>query len=270
MTCAGNPFDYCGAGNRLQLYRLATASSVIQSEPPTSSTPASSAAASTTTAPSPTGTLAVRPTVSPFTFAGCWTEGNGARALSAKGYESATQMTLESCADFCEGFKYFGTEYSSQCYCGNALHPTSENVSVSDCGMTCSGSPHDYCGGGNRLSLYENDDVVPPSGPSHPPVVNDEWSFYSCLTEGANGVRALGDRSTADDEMTLGTCAEFCEGYAYFGTEYGRECYCGDLIGNGATVAPETECSMACAGDGGEYCGAGNRLSVYSFGVDEE
>ena len=28
MVCGGNAYEYCGAGNRLELYRLASASSV--------------------------------------------------------------------------------------------------------------------------------------------------------------------------------------------------------------------------------------------------
>jgi hypothetical protein len=33
MVCAGDPFEYCGAGNRLELYRLAIVSLSTTSEP---------------------------------------------------------------------------------------------------------------------------------------------------------------------------------------------------------------------------------------------
>lgn len=34
MTCAGDPFSYCGAGNRLELYILETASTSTTGAPP--------------------------------------------------------------------------------------------------------------------------------------------------------------------------------------------------------------------------------------------
>jgi hypothetical protein len=43
------------------------------------------------------------------------------------------------------------------------------------------------------------------------------------MTEGTNG-RALASAATASDTMTNEICEAFCSAYAYFGTEYGREC----------------------------------------------
>ncbi|KAK3994786.1 putative fungistatic metabolite [Cladorrhinum sp. PSN332] len=270
MLCAGNPLEYCGSGNRLELYKLPGESSTSSSATGTgTSTQASTVATSTTSTTAPTGTLQHQPTVSPYTLAGCWTEGTGSRALTGKGTASGS-MTLESCAEFCDGFKFFGTEYASECYCGNTLHSTSANVSLSDCSMPCSGNALQYCGAGNRLSLYERDDLsvgTPPAGPSHPEVVTSgdkEWEFYKCMTEGGPGVRALASEQWADDGMTLEACAGFCEGYTYFGAEYGRECYCGNVFGQGSVEAASVdECGMGCAGNGSEFCGAGNRLSAY-------
>ncbi|KAK4467137.1 heme peroxidase [Cladorrhinum samala] len=244
MVCGGDASEYCGAGNRLNVY-------------------STTATRSTSAAPTQTGTLQHQPTVSPYTIAGCWTEGTGSRALAAKSTASAT-MTLESCATFCEGFKFFGTEYSSECYCGNTIHSTSVNVSLSECSMTCSGNPLQYCGAGNRLSLYERDLAVsdPPSGPTQPQTVGAGWSFYKCMTEGT-GVRALSSEAWAAGTMTLEGCADFCQGYTYFGAEYASECYCGNVFGAGSVEANVQDCSMPCAGNASEYCGAGNRLSVY-------
>ncbi|KXX74595.1 putative fungistatic metabolite [Madurella mycetomatis] len=252
MVCAGDPYEYCGAGNRLELYRLASVSST---------TGPSSEATTTTATPSPTGTLARQPTVSPYIFAGCWTEGTGARALSADTYASANNMTLENCAAFCDGYRYFGTEYAGECFCGNTIHPTSTEASLEDCSMACTGNPYQYCGGANRLELYETDDVTAPAGPSQPVTVGT-WTFYGCMTE-ATAARALGSDSFAADILTLEDCAEFCAGYQYFGAEFGRECYCGNSFGTGSAEAPAGDCTMTCAGDSSQFCGAGNRLSVY-------
>jgi hypothetical protein len=230
----------------------------------------------TTTISAPTATLTRTPTVPPFTHAGCWTEGTGARALGAKTYASASNMTLDSCAAFCAGHRFFGTEYASECYCGDILHASASNASLADCAMPCSGDPSQYCGGAERLELYENEDVVvaptdpptdPPVEPSQPETVSTsegaEWAFHGCVTEG-DGVRALGAEALASDELTLEACAAFCGAYRFFGAEYGRECYCGNEIAESAAEVDAAECSMACAGDGEVLCGNGNRLSVYA------
>lgn len=63
---------------------------------------------------------------------------------------------------------------------------------------------------------------------------------------------------------SLEACATFCAGYKYFGTEYGQECYCGNTLGY-VTVEPETDCNMPCTRNQREYCGVGNRLSLYQY-----
>jgi hypothetical protein len=199
-----------------------------------------------------------RPTIAGRTLAGCWTEGNGARALNQKSTASAA-MTLEVCAAFCDGYKYFGTEYSSECFCGDFLHATSSEAPISDCSMTCSGNPYQYCGAGNRLELYVTQSNA--TGPSQPPTVG-AYSFEGCKSEGASS-RALTGPSTTSDTMTNAACATFCSGYSFFGTEYGRECYCGNTLSTESFPVPATECNMLCSGANAEYCGAGNRLSVY-------
>lgn len=137
-------------------------------------------------------------------------------------------MTLQTCLQNCTGFTYWGTEYGSQCYCGDTLASSSTSAPFSECNMVCSGDPYEYCGGSDRLELYSTIatptatlGVVPTVGP---------YSFVGCWTEGTD-VRALSDDSYADDSMTLESCASFCSGYVYFGTEYGDECECCPFCG---------------------------------------
>ncbi|KAK4670179.1 uncharacterized protein QC763_209370 [Podospora pseudopauciseta] len=260
MTCAGDPFSYCGAGNRLELYILETASTSTTGVPPVEVTTTATATATSTTSAAPTGTLSRVPTVSPYSYAGCYTEGTGSRALTGKStYDS--EMTLEFCAGYCSGYKYMATQYSAECFCGNTLHSTSTEAAQGDCSMTCAGNEFQYCGGPNRLELYVQEDVEAPAAPSQPETVGN-WTFYQCRTEGSPG-RALAAETYAADTMTLESCADFCAGYTYFGTEYARECFCGNSFGVGSIEAPAAECSMTCAGNGSQFCGAGNRLSIY-------
>jgi hypothetical protein len=64
--------------------------------------------------------------------------------------------------------------------------------------------------------------------------------------------------------MTLEMCMSNCEGYNYWGTEYGIECFCGNSIGPDSEEAPLAECDMACGGDATQFCGAGSRIELYS------
>lgn len=72
--------------------------------------------------------------------------------------------------------------------------------------------------------------------------------------------------------MTIEACLERCWEYRYAGVEYGRECWCGDVLDfrgeadatPGRTVA-DSECSFPCPGDERVSCGAGVRLSLYTL-----
>ena len=104
-----------------------------------------------------------------------------------------------------------------------------------------------------------------PSGPANKATVG-AYRYYGCQTE-ATTERALSGAAYAYDTMTLESCAANCTSFSYFGVEYGRECYCGNLFNSGSAAAPATDCSFPCGGDGKELCGAGNRLSVYVKGT---
>ncbi|CRK37128.1 hypothetical protein BN1708_007318 [Verticillium longisporum] len=267
MRCAGNPLQFCGDGNRLELYRASAASSATLASSTAATTGGAESsvrlneATSSSSAPSPTGPSPV-PTVSPFTLVGCQAEATSVpRALSAKSTTS-NSMTLADCAAFCTGYRYFGTEYAAECYCGNSLHASSSVAPLDDCAMPCAGDPLTHCGGPNRLTLYEDPAraSTPPREPRQPAFAGD-FVWFGCRTEPA-GARALSGKERAADDMTNESCAAFCEGFAMFGTEYGRECFCGDELHAGAAGAPEEQCSMLCAGADDEFCGNGNRLSV--------
>ncbi|KAF1730807.1 WSC domain-containing protein [Beauveria bassiana] len=235
MACGGDPTVYCGAGNRLELF---------------------STTASVTT---PTGTLRHKETVAPYTMVGCWAEAPTNRALLS-GSTSGPDMTNEKCADYCKTYRYFGTEYGSECYCGSFVGTDTAAAPLADCNMPCAGDQFQYCGASNRLELYMNP-AIPGGVPEQPPAAGD-FALVGCQTE-VNTTRALAGTSTAADKMTNQLCATFCKDYEYFGTEYGRECYCGNTLSTLSAVAPKGECAMLCGGSNVEFCGGSNRLSVY-------
>ena len=64
------------------------------------------------------------------------------------------------------------------------------------------------------------------------------------------GKRTLTGGTFANASLTNTQCVKFCAGKGnyYAGTEYSRECYCGNSLVNGGTAAAEADCNMACAG----------------------
>ncbi|KAL8818955.1 MAG: hypothetical protein Q9223_002519 [Gallowayella weberi] len=96
-----------------------------------------------------------------YSYIGCYSEVAGGRALSGKTPAApATGTTVESCAAACQGFQYFGVEYSNECYCGNTINAGSTKVagtSVTEtkCNMACGGNSTEYCGGPSRINMYQ-------------------------------------------------------------------------------------------------------------------
>ena len=82
-------------------------------------------------------------TVGNYNLQGCYSEATTGRALSAKTPTAPKNgFTLELCEAACQGYTYWGMEYSNQCYCGNSLAAGSVNQtslvpSVSGCSMLC-------------------------------------------------------------------------------------------------------------------------------------
>ncbi|KAK5999914.1 hypothetical protein QM012_005002 [Aureobasidium pullulans] len=127
--CPGNSTENCGQSNRLQLYSNST---LVETAAPSN--------------PEVAGN---------YYYAGCHNESTNGHALSATSYSDGKNMTLENCAAFCNGYKYFGIEYAAECYCGSYFGVGSAIASDSSCAMTCTGNSLELCGGPGALSVYE-------------------------------------------------------------------------------------------------------------------
>lgn len=85
------------------------------------------------------------------------------------------------------------------------------------CGTPCANNANENCGGGSRLTLFNNKDKYPtlalPAG----------WTAGGCRSEATNG-RALKGYSFAANDMTPLKCIQACagRGYSIAGAEYGR------------------------------------------------
>ncbi|KAK4124797.1 WSC-domain-containing protein, partial [Parathielavia appendiculata] len=236
FACPGDATQNCGAGNRLDLFTR-------------------------TTDPAPLTELG-------YLSRGCYAEPAGGRALTSQATR-ADDMTVEACATFCgnAGYALFGLEYYTECYCGNVLMPGAEPAADADCKYPCAGNANELCGGDWRLNLYEfgsSPTSTASTASSTPSVGPATYTSEGCYTE-ATGIRALSDVAYFDDAMTVEKCAAACAGYAWFGLEYGRECYGGNAINSAQGSVPTSlsECSFPCPGNPSQKCGAGDRLNMY-------
>ncbi|WVQ98284.1 hypothetical protein IAU59_005407 [Kwoniella sp. CBS 9459] len=125
MPCAGDSTETCGGPNALNIYvndDIQPATTVL-----------------------PTG----------WTTYGVVAEGTNGRALTYTLWSSDTN-TIESCAQGCAaaGYSIAGTEYSSECYCGNSFSNGGGAIQDSSAAfMTCSGNLAEMCGGPSILSV---------------------------------------------------------------------------------------------------------------------
>lgn len=147
------------------------------------------------------------------------------------------------------------------------------------------------CGGPDRLSVYQYGNGTIPSSSSAPTstatdqtagasattttqsasptptnvALPDGWSYQGCWIDNANG-RILSVQQPDSNSLTIQSCISKCSsfGYTVAGMQYSSQCFCDNFLRNGATNTSDSDCSMACAGNSGQKCGAGNRDSVYS------
>ena len=127
-----------------------------------STTTATTTVNSTGTAlPSPSVTLIPvtnDTSVSEWASHGCAIDSGDNRILSGWSNIFMKQLTTDQCLSTCEdaGFKYAGTEYGEQCYCGNDI-PAQIHFDDAQCTIQCVGStdPSEKCGGFWAMNLYE-------------------------------------------------------------------------------------------------------------------
>ncbi|KAL8691683.1 MAG: hypothetical protein Q9224_004118 [Gallowayella concinna] len=198
----------------------------------------------------------------PYLYAGCYTDPKSPPALAFSPVGLNRQnMTVETCAAVCKGnnFRYAGIEYYGECYCGDSIQGT--QAADNACTFPCTGNKSETCGGNNLLSVFMD--------PTYPPSDSSDIMSYTpegCYTEGYNG-RAVAFRQSQLDSksMTTKTCLGACkrQNFPLAALEFGGECYCGVVLGNGTASAPETECSTKCTGDSTDFCGGRSRLNLY-------
>lgn len=168
-----------------------------------------------------------------------------------------------------KGYAFQGSEYLSECYCGDRPPPPSAQAEDSRCTYPCSGNPADQCGGsGDYISVYYDPNKYNPAATPKTVQKAGKYNFVGCYSEVPG--RALRDQMPVAPAtgFSIRTCQKACQGYTYFGLEYGQECFCSNSIASCSAKQLNSDpaingCSMSCAGNATQYCGGSNRIQLY-------
>jgi len=225
------------------------------------------------TGPTTTFLPSVGTTYNNWKYLGCSNDITSDRALNGASYTDTTGMTNQACQAFCasKNFPLAGTEYGSECWCGQNLEATAA-LGQSCNGIICSGNSSQLCGGRSRLSVW-NSTAYKAATTIAPGTAVGSSTYLGCASEATNS-RALNGASYTDGNMTNAVCAAYCasKNFALFGTEYGHECYCSNALAPGASLG-QTGCTMPCSGNlpasspfaaYPNTCGGGQRLSLWN------
>ena len=93
------------------------------------------------------------------------------------------------------------------------------------------------------------------------------WDYEGCYNDLFPHARVLSLEQPYNMNLTVQACVWSCFrlGYSISGLEYHNQCFCGNSILNGGTLADwDFDCNMTCSGNKMEICGGNNTLSIYS------
>ncbi|XP_078597027.1 uncharacterized protein LOC144873497 isoform X2 [Branchiostoma floridae x Branchiostoma japonicum] len=189
-------------------------------------------------------------------FKGCYVDTNPRKFPNAAEFGNSQQSTA-SCVSRCKskGFAYAGTQYSNECFCGteqNFLNIGQPRPN-SECNKACSGNPREKCGGTWRMSVYK---------------IPAESVYKGCYVD-TNPRKFPNAAEFGNNQQSTASCVSRCKskGFAYAGTQYSNECFCGTEQNflNIGQPRPNSECNKACSGNPREKCGGTWRMSVYKI-----
>ncbi len=172
-------------------------------------------------------------------YMGCYSDGPDRGLPHLGGVRD--DMTPALCQSLCGGYQYAGTQWYSECWCGNELRWN--QIPQSSCNTPCKGDPGTMCGGGWANSVYTV--PAPAPAPAADPL------YEGCYSDGPN--RGLPYLAAIRDDMTPQLCQSLCAGYEYSGTQAYHECWCGNEIR--WNKLPESSCNLPCWGDASQTCG---------------
>ncbi|KAL8968380.1 MAG: hypothetical protein Q9183_002484 [Haloplaca sp. 2 TL-2023] len=184
-----------------------------------------------------------------WAYQGCYSNPDSIQVLRHQQLVSTTS-TIEGCIAKCHegGYSFGGIHKSNQCFCDNDLDDA-QNEAASD------NQDAESCGGNGRMTKVKalgfgnTRSSIRVRIQPQPVSVN---------------VRALATKPPGSNTGANAVSVAPITHTAFLI----RISVCGDAVDidtSGSTVAPESECNVACPGDRQYLCGGGNRLSWYRW-----
>lgn len=185
------------------------------------------------------------------TLPGCYRD-DAARALPVQLMGSGATKAACIAAAKARGFAYAGLQYGGACFAGNVLGY--ERRPDGECGMPCTASPGDNCGGAWRSQVHATGVAVPPA-PSA--------TALGCYPDAPQ--RAL-PVAIIDSGATKERCiaAAAARGLRYAGLQYGGQCFGGNTLAG--TPVAGSNCQTPCTADPGQPCGGSWHNAVFDLG----
>ncbi|KAI5263007.1 hypothetical protein E4T47_09141 [Aureobasidium subglaciale] len=214
-----------------------------------------------------------------MSYAGCFADSSdgpsAGRILPYQAFSNSTN-TIETCTAACSSASYSLAGLSASyinnilqgydCLCGNSLGYQARLVGEQACLTPCAGNSSQKCGGYGRYSVFSTSgNATIKTTPVVPPVIQN-YIYQGCYNESIVQSRALTAASFSNTTgMTNELCATYCAGYAYFGTEFKEQCFCGSKLPADVGLNSNTSCLMQCPGNENEYCGGNARLTLFKY-----
>ncbi|KAL8339065.1 hypothetical protein RB598_007400 [Gaeumannomyces tritici] len=221
----------------------------------TSATSSSSSTSDATTSTSSTSSSASSTATSSSTSSSSTSSSSSASSTSLA---STTSSTSPSVTSGSTASSSTSSTSSTSTASSTSASTTSSSISSSSTSSTSSTS--------TTSSATPSSTVTPPLYPG-----NSNFSYYGCVSEPSSG-RLFAKQIANLADMTQDKCLQACWMFKFAGIEYGRECWCGDVVnfkGNGGGTpganVSESQCSFNCPGDatGKTKCGAGVRMNLF-------
>jgi hypothetical protein len=221
-----------------------------------------------------------------WAFIACFTDERNARALRnpVQIAGGPAFMSVEHCNYRCEVDNYLlsGVEFGHECWCDHALNGEYHvKVDESECNMRCPGNSTQSCGGADRIAIYEYNftqvatvtaERPSPAGrglDARSVEINSLYLSIGCYSDLTSNrtLGFVGDFPGAKAGMTIEPCLGACQdaGYVFAGVEFGKECWCDNVIRGIGTLTSDSDCNMPCSGNASESCGGSNRINIYQF-----
>lgn len=159
-----------------------------------------------------------------YTYLGCYSEtAPGNRTFATSANLPTVNFTTEAClfAAAASGGpgNFVATEYGRECWF-RATPPVTTKVSDEKCNMPCTGNANQYCGASGFMSVFYDALAYNASSGTLLPGAyqgafevqsTGNWTTLGCVTEGANGARALTGPTFTSSNMTVELCTSTCQ-----------------------------------------------------------